>query len=89
MNLTLDSALMEDKLQNVPLSKKKQIMKQFKLDFLAKKKQTEENPIHIIKNEYHKGNLSAFAAQDLVRLYEVLNESKNVLKLKSANRRRI
>jgi hypothetical protein len=41
MNLTLDSALIEDKLQNVPLSKKKQIMKQFKLDFLAKKKQTE------------------------------------------------
>ena len=43
----------------------------------------------MVKDAYEKGDLSEFAAQDLTRLFQVMDESKSAAELKTANRKRI
>ena len=64
-------------------------MKEF-LDFeKSKKAQANIDPKVMVKNDYRNGKLSSFASQDLIRLYEVMEEQESLSKLKIFNRRRL
>ena len=53
-------------------------MKNFLEQDKVNKLNTEMDPKVIIKNEYRKGKLSKFAANDLIRLYEVMGEAESI-----------
>lgn len=80
---------MEEKLKHVPWTKKKEMLEEMAMSFTKAKALKDADPKQLIKNEYRMGNLSAFAANDLIRMYEVMEETESVSKLKIRNLQRI
>ena len=81
-------AAMEEKLKNTPWIKKKLIMKDFLANENKQKKQKDADPKTEVKNQYRDGKISAFAAQNLLRVYEVMDEHESISKLHIHNRKR-
>ena len=77
------------KMESLSWTQKKQLMKEFKDADRQFKHQKEADPKHHVKLEYHRGKLSAFAAQDLLRLYEIMDESQTAIKLEIRNNSRL
>ena len=88
-NIETSKAQLEIKLKNASWTAKKQIIKDFEKDFSKKKAAKNAEPKEVIKSEYRQGNLSSFAANDLMRLYEVMDEAESISQLKIKNLQRI
>ena len=59
-------------------TKKKQIMKNFLEQEKVSKVAVASDPKTMIKAEYRQGKISKFAAADLIRLYEVMDEAESI-----------
>ena len=83
----------------MPLSKKRYFIKHvMSQEVVAPKNKDQNSAIAQVQREYKKGRLSSYAAQDLYRLYEVMEEAekqtegdlrKAQSQLKIRNRKRI
>ena len=80
---------MQERLKHVSWTRKKQIQREFEENFLKMKAAKDADPKQLIKSQFHQGKLSQFAANDLIRLYEVMDESESISKLKIKNLQRI
>ena len=65
------------------------MVKEFEENFSKMKAAKDADPKQGIKHEFRTGKLSQFAANDLIRLYEVMEESESLSKLKIKNLQRI
>ena len=81
LDVTAQKEKLEKSLKGVPLGQKKRILQQFEEDQKATTKKREEDAIFMVKQAYREKRISAFAAQDLIRLFEVMDEVKTAPKL--------
>lgn len=73
-------------------SQKKHAIKMLNLEASAtpKKQLKSVDPVQLVRMDYNRNKISDFVANDLIRIYEVMDESKgNVNKLEMKNRKRI
>lgn len=64
-------------------------MKEFEDEQNAIKATKDADPKQKIKSEFRRGTLTAFAAQDLIRLYEVMDTANSAQQLENMNRKRL
>lgn len=85
LNVEQQRAALEEKLKTVSWTRRKKMVKEFEENFLKMKAAKDADPKQVIKHEFRLGRLSQFAANDLIRLYEVMEESESLSKLKIKN----
>ena len=86
---TARRSALEDVLEGVPWTEKKRLIKQFRDHESELKAANEADPKTIVRGEYRRGTLTAFAANDLMRLYEVMEQAESATKLEAENRKRL
>ena len=89
LNVEQQRAALEEQLKHVSWTRKKQMVKDFEENFSKMKAAKNADPKNVIKHEFRQGRLSQFAANDLIRLYEVMEETESLSKLKIKNLQRI
>ena len=64
-------------------------MQQFDDDYKAAEKARTQDPLYLVRQAFKEGELSTFAAQDLLRLFEVMQSTETPSKLLVTNKQRM